>query len=273
MNKPLIVFPFDHRGSLGKDILQIPYPPQKPEDVTLFKATKALLFTAFQAAQQAIPLVPMSILVDGEFGAEIHAEAEAANIPHYLTLEASGGKLRLENPHELPQIIRNLQPTGTKILVRYTLGQETVNAEARQTILAAQKLSAERNIPFMLEVLADGPHDTHDENVLSVVTELKAHHVNPQVWKLEGLEKVETWESLRQIVRVDMIVLGRGESSERVREWLATAKKSGAVRGFAVGRTLWASEIRAWRRGTISYSQATELIARNLQDFVNLWTS
>jgi myo-inositol catabolism protein IolC len=272
MKSPFILFPFDHRGSLGKDILALPYPPPSARERAVFLATKELLYEAFLVVRGQWPQLPLGVLVDQEFGSDIHTRAAAAGIPHYLTLEQSGGPLRLEAAETLHTALRTLQPTGGKVLVRYTVGDERHNAPARQTLRHAAALCAQKNIPLLLEVLADGPHATHDENVLAAVAELSAS-VRPAYWKLEGLDDVRSWERFAEGNYGPAIVLGRGEGRGRVEEWLRVAKRSGVVDGFAIGRTLWAEPVRAWRRGTIAREQAVQEVARTFAAFVELWMS
>src|SRR5262249_51449343 len=67
--------------------------------------------------------------------------------------------------------------------------------------------------------------------------------VEPDVWKIEGLERREDCERVAAAARqggrdrVGCIVLGRGEDDRKVREWLATAAAVPGYVGFAVGRT------------------------------------
>lgn len=272
MNAPFILFPFDHRGSLGKDILSLPYPPQSAHDRTVFVATKELLYEAFLHTRTRWPQVSLGILVDDEFGGAIHEKAAEASIPHYLTLEQSGAPLRLESAEVLHRALTTYRPSGGKVLVRYTVGDERLNAPARRTLQQASAFCAQARIPLVVEVLADGPLPTHDNNVLAAVAEL-FRVVQPAYWKLEGLERVDSWKVFQRAGYGQALVLGRGESREHVEHWLRVAKQSGVVDGFAIGRTLWAEPVRAWRRGTISREHAVQEVARTFSAFLELWMS
>ena len=67
--------------------------------------------------------------------------------------------------------------------------------------------------------------------------------VEPDVWKIEGLDRREDCEKIVAAARrggrdkVGCIILGRGEDDKKVREWLTTAAGVPGFIGFAVGRT------------------------------------
>ena len=77
--------------------------------------------------------------------------------------------------------------------------------------------------------------------------------VEPDVWKIEGLDRREDCEQGRRgrarggRDRVGCIVLGRGEDDRKVREWLATAAAVPGFIGFAVGRTTFWDALTDWR--------------------------
>ena len=80
--------------------------------------------------------------------------------------------------------------------------------------------------------------------------------MEPDVWKIEGLDRREDCEKIVAAARrggrdkVGCIILGRGEDDEKVREWLAIAAAVPGFIGFAVGRTsFWEPLVAlAWRR-------------------------
>ena len=67
--------------------------------------------------------------------------------------------------------------------------------------------------------------------------------VEPDVWKIEGLDRREDCERIAEIAKrggrgqVGCIILGRGENDQKVHEWLVTAASVPGFIGFAVGRT------------------------------------
>jgi 5-dehydro-2-deoxygluconokinase len=109
--------------------------------------------------------------------------------------------------------------------------------------------------------------------MVQAMEELQDLGVEPDLWKIEGLDRHEDCENAVAAAKrggrdhVNCIVLGRGESDERVHEWLATAAAVPGFIGFAVGRTsFWGSIVR-WRDKKITREQAVDEIDSRYRDF------
>ena len=71
-------------------------------------------------------------------------------------------------------------------------------------------------------------------------------------------------------------MLGRGEDKERVIASLKIAAQSGkdtVVHGFAIGRTLFAQELRDAHEGKITKAQASQRIAENFREMIDIWNN
>src|SRR5437899_12610438 len=79
-----------------------------------------------------------------------------------------------------------------------------------------------------------GDHDAYDLELrprlmVGAIRELQDAGVEPDVWKIEGLDRREDCERIVAIARrggrdrVGCIILGRGEDEKKVREWLTIA--------------------------------------------------
>ena len=109
------------------------------------------------------------------------------------------------------------------------------------------------------------------------IEELQSAGVEPDVWKIEGLDRPE---DCAQVVaasrrdgrdRVGCIVLGRGENDEKVREWLKTAAAVPGFIGFAVGRTSFWGPLTDWKDGRIAREKAVNEIARRYREWVDIF--
>src|SRR5260370_10481498 len=101
------------------------------------------------------------------------------------------------------------------------------------------------------------------------IEELQDAQVEPDVWKIEGLDRREDCQKIVAAARrggrtrVGCIILGRGEDDNKVREWLTTAAGVPGFIGFAVGRTdLWGPLI-AWRAKKSTPQDAGAAIRRS----------
>jgi myo-inositol catabolism protein IolC len=109
------------------------------------------------------------------------------------------------------------------------------------------------------------------------IQELQDAGVEPDVWKIEGLDRREDCERIVTVAtrggrqRVGCIVLGRGEDDQRVREWLATAASVSGFIGFAVGRTDFWEPLVSYRAGKTTREAAVGEIARRYAEFVRIF--
>jgi len=113
--------------------------------------------------------------------------------------------------------------------------------------------------------------------VAQTIQELQDAGVEPDIWKIEGLERHEDCERIVAVAsqggrsQVGCIILGRGEDDSKVREWLATAAAVPGFIGFAVGRTSFWDPLVGWRAKKITRNDAVAEIARRYQGFVEIF--
>ena len=113
--------------------------------------------------------------------------------------------------------------------------------------------------------------------MVEAIRELQDRGVEPDNWKLEGLDRREDCERVVTTARAGMrhavgcIVLGRGEDDRKVREWLSVAAAVPGYIGFAIGRTVFWDPLVAWRSKQATRDQTVAEIARRYREFVDLF--
>jgi myo-inositol catabolism protein IolC len=109
--------------------------------------------------------------------------------------------------------------------------------------------------------------------MVGAIQELQDAGVEPDVWKIEGLDRRSDCEAMVKVARrdgrdkVSCIVLGRGASEQQVRNWLETASTVAGYIGFAVGRTDFWDPLVNWEGKKISREEAVNRIARHYLEF------
>src|SRR5271168_2047002 len=109
------------------------------------------------------------------------------------------------------------------------------------------------------------------------IEELQDAEIEPDVWKIEGLDRREDCEKIVASARrggrdeVGCIILGRGEDDAKVREWLTVAAAVPGFIGFAVGRTSFWDPLVDWRANRITRDAAVTEIARRYREFVEIF--
>lgn len=113
--------------------------------------------------------------------------------------------------------------------------------------------------------------------MVRAIQELQKAGVEPDVWKLEGLDRKSDCETVCKAARADgrdkvgCIVLGRGENDAKVREWLRVGANVAGVIGFAVGRTVFWEPLKNFKENKWTRAQAVDQIAQNYSGFCKLW--
>ena len=109
------------------------------------------------------------------------------------------------------------------------------------------------------------------------IEELQNAGVEPDVWKIEGLDQREDCERIVTAAQrggrgqVGCIVLGRGEDDKKVHDWLQTAAGVRGFIGFAVGRTDFWEPLVNFRAKKISREAAVAEIGRHYREFARIF--
>jgi 5-dehydro-2-deoxygluconokinase len=115
------------------------------------------------------------------------------------------------------------------------------------------------------------------ERFAQAVKEMHSAGVFPDVWKIEGTETKQAMDVCSAAVfeggsqDVQIVILGRGESMEKVEHWLTVGAQSKGVTGFAVGRTIFAEALLNMKNGQYSQQQAAQEIAERYEYFINVF--
>lgn len=294
-DRPLYILPFDHRSSFelkmfgwGEDL--------SPEQTAQIVEAKQVIYDGFKAAVEAgAPKEKVGILVDEQFGAGILRDAAARGYTVAYPVEKSGREeFEFEYGEDFDKHIESFNPTFCKVLVRYNPeGDQALNMrQAGRLKRLSEYLRANVLSRFMFELLVppekdqlgrvEGDKKKYDLELrpglmVRAVRELQDLGVEPDVWKVEGLDRREDCEKVVAAARrmgrdkVGCIVLGRGEDDKKVREWLATAAGVPGFIGFAVGRTSFWEPLVDLRAKKITREDAVAEVARRYREFVDIF--
>ena len=294
-DRPLYVLPFDHRGSFETGIFGWKG-ALTPEQTAQIAEAKQVIYDGFKAAVAAgVPKQKAAILVDEQFGAAILREAKANGFTIACPVEKSGqDEFDFEYGEDFAGHIEAFQPTFCKVLVRYNPeGNQALNRRQTERLyrLSGYLHTKSRSF-FMFELLVPaekaqldkvkGDKMAYDLEIrprlmVQTIEELQDAHVEPDVWKVEGLDRREDCERIVAAARyggrdkVSCIVLGRAENDQKVREWLRTAAAVPGFIGFAVGRTDFWEPLTGWLAKRTTRQAAVDEIARRYREFVDIF--
>jgi 5-dehydro-2-deoxygluconokinase len=294
-DKPLYVLPFDHRATFYNKMFGWKGTPTAEQTAQIAEA-KQVIYDGFQAAIAAgVPREKAGILVDEQFGSAILRDCAKNRYFSACPAERSGlAEFDFEYGEDFAKHIEQFEPTFCKVLVRYNPeGNAALNErQAARLKLLSDYLHDKGRSLYMFELLVppekeqldrlQGDKKRYDREVrprlmVQAIHELQDAGVEPDVWKIEGLDSREDCEKVVAAARrsgrdrVGCIVLGRGEDDNKVREWLATAAPVDGFIGFAVGRTAFWDPLVQWRDKKITREAAVKEISRRYQGFVNVF--
>lgn len=293
-DKPLYLLPFDHRHSYVSGMFGFK-PPLSAQQHTEVADSKRLIYDGFrEALSDGVPIDRAGILVDEEFGTQVLADARASGCVTAVSVEKSGSdEFFFEYGNAFMEHIAAVAPTFAKVLVRYNPeDDEQLNRRQADRLRslsvacrdAGQRLMFELLVPANTAQLqrCGGNRDIYDRELrpalmCRAMRALQDEDVEPDVWKIEGLDSRADCEELVRTARrggrrgVGCIVLGRGADEQRVMGWLRTAAAVPGFIGFAVGRTTFWDAVAAERKGQATHAEAVGRIAQRYLEWVRVF--
>ncbi len=294
-DKPLYVLAFDHRGSFQKKFFGVAGEPNAEETARISDA-KTVIFEGLQhALEEGLSRESAGALVDEQFGADIARKAKADGITLAMPVEKSGqDEFDFQYGEDFGAHIEEFDPTFSKVLVRYNPeGDGGMNARQTARLKRLGDWLHERDRRFLFELLVPPePHQLEavggDEErwdreerpklMKRAIAELQAGGVEPDIWKIEGIDRREDCEMISEQCRsgagrgnVACVVLGRGADQAAVDHWLRTGHGVPGYIGFAIGRSIWWDPLKAYVDGASPRDEASRRIAANYRRFIEVY--
>jgi len=283
----IYILAFDHRGSFEKMV----------GDPALVPGAKTLIWEGFQrAVEEGAPKQNSGILVDAQYGPDVARAAKAGGYKLAMPVEKTGqNEFQFEYGEAFGDKIEEFDPDFTKVLVRYNPeGDQAMNERQTARLLTLSEWLHERNRKFLFELLVpaeeaqlarvDGSEDRYDielrpELMMEVILQLQNAGVEPDIWKIEGIDDREACREIAQLVRregrdrVSCVVLGRGASDAKVDEWLRAGSGVEGYIGFAIGRSIFGESVKAYAADPQGFDRdaAAEKVAANYRRFIDVY--
>ena len=293
-DRPLYLMPFDHRHSYVTGLFHAT-PPLSTEVHEAVVGSKRVIYDGFlEAVEQGVPAGTAGVLVDEEFGAAILRDAARHGYVTALSTERSGSdEFEFEYGDAFAAHIEAFQPTFAKALVRYNPeGDSALNQRQAARLRQLSEYCRSAEYRFMFELLipptgaqsdrarADGMDyelEMRPGLMLQAISTLQDAGVEPDVWKVEGLQRRVHCEQVVAAARrrgrehVGCIVLGHGVDEKKVVTWLATAASVPGFIGFAVGRTTFWDPVADYLASKTTRQEAVSRIARRYREWVAIF--
>lgn len=294
-DKTLYILAFDHRGSFQK-ILGITSKPPTIEDVERTQDAKMVIFEGFQRAlSEGAPREAAGTLVDEQYGSDVARKAKANGLTFAMPCEQSGqDEFDFEYGDEFGKHIEDFDPVFSKVLVRYNRdGDAGMNARQTVRLKRLGDWLHERGRKFLFELLVpasgdqlasvDGSVERYDTELRPalmkrVIEALQDGGVEPDIWKIEGIESRDECAEIATLVRrngrdgVGCVVLGRGADDEKVDAWLRAGSGLPGYIGFAIGRSIFGDAMKGIGSGAMDRDSATASISAKYRRFIDVYS-
>lgn len=294
-DRRLFILAFDHRGSFKKKMFGISGRDATADEQARLADAKLLVWEGVEAAiGQGAPIEFVGALVDEEMGAAVARRAKERGVTLAMPVESSGKDVfDFEYGEEFGAHIEAFDPDFSKVLVRWN-PDDDLEAKREQGV-RLRRLSDwlhERDRKFLFELLVPasaaqlarlgGLTSAYDTEIrpaatLAAIEEIQDAGIEPDVWKIEGLDRRLSCQLLAELIRRDgrdgvvAVVLGRGADDSKVGHWLETGAGVPGYAGFAIGRTIWWDAVEGLMSETSSRQAAVERIADNYLRFIDIY--
>src|SRR2546423_11232793 len=290
----LFILASAHRGSFQKKMFGIQGDPDAEQTRTIADAKHLIFEGLVKATEQGAPAEAIGALVGEQCGGDIPEQAKSKGMKLAMPVEKSGqNEFDFEYGDQFGEHIEKFDPDFSKVLVRYNPEDDAeMNRRQSERLKRLSDWLHERDRKFLFELLvpatdaqlekAGGDTDRYDaelrpELMRRTIEELQNAGVEPDIWKIEGVDERSDAETLAVQTRVGgrdgvvCVLLGRGASTEKVDHWLRVASPVEGFVGFAIGRSIWWDALKGFLEGGLDRDAASDQIAENYLRFVKVY--
>jgi 5-dehydro-2-deoxygluconokinase len=219
-------------------------------------------------------------LLDDTYGREAMFDAAKLGLWVGRPLEKPGSRpLEFEFTQDVGARLVDWPVTHTiKCLAFYHPGDPAdLKAAQQQKLVTLYEAARKVGRELLVEIIAGKHGALDDTTVARALDELYGLGIKPDWWKLEPQASATAWANIAAtIARHDpycrgIVLLGLDAPEEELgRAFRATAGQ-GAVKGFAVGRTIFSAAAQSWLSGAIDDGAAISDMAERFAGLVDLW--
>ena len=248
-----------------------------PERISAFKS---LALRAVDAVANGSS--EFGVLLDGRYG--MRGLEAAADYPYWTgrPIEAAGSRpLEFECSADVATEIATWpRHHVVKCLVFYHPDDpEELRSRQERQLLRLQDACRKTGHELLLEIIASQHGSLNATTVARIIQRFYELGLRPDWWKLEPDADERVWVNIGQVIRDNdascrgVLLLGLQASEERLAAMMRTAATHPIVKGFAVGRTIFADVAERWMLGQIDDDLAVQELAQRFGRLVDIWRS
>lgn len=268
----LTVLAMDHRSQFealcektGADPARIP-------------AFKALALQAVDRLAQGD--TGFGVLLDGRFG--MRGLEAAADYPYWIgrPIELPGScPLEFESSADVATELASWPRNHVVKCLAFYHPDDAADLRERQErqLLRLQDAARKTGHELLAEIIASRNGEVDDMTASRAIQRLYDLGMKPDWWKLEPSDSVQAWRNIEAtIARNDphcrgVVLLGLSAPEDELIASFQAAAAVPVVKGFAVGRTIFADAAERWLSGSIDDETAIADLARRFRVLVDAW--
>jgi 5-dehydro-2-deoxygluconokinase len=271
-SRNLLALAIDHRAQLQQMAQRFGAPVEKLERL------KELAVEA--AVSVANGRDGFGMLLDNTYGASALRLASQKNLWLACPVELPGSRpLDFDHIDSLGAALVEWPPDVTvKCLCLYHPDDPVELREAQERelrrVAAACRIQGRE---FLLEIISGKHGPLQDDTVARVMRRVYELDIFPDWWKLEPQPSSQAWQHCVDVMTGcdpycrGIVVLGLDAPIDSLVSSLQLAARQPAVRGFAVGRTIFGQAAEAFLAGRMSETEVVEDIANRFRVLVDVW--
>ena len=155
--------------------------------------------------------------------------------------------------------------------------EKNIKEQQEKSLLRLHEAARKIGRELLIEIIAGKNGPLGDETVSKVMSRLYELGIKPDWWKLEPQTSKIAWQNISNAIEENdvycrgIVLLGLEAPEEQLREAFASAISSPWVKGFAVGRTIFAEAANAWLQGEIDDEAAIADMENKFQRLTDSW--
>ncbi|MBY8918493.1 5-dehydro-2-deoxygluconokinase (plasmid) [Nitratireductor sp. L1-7-SE] len=165
-----------------------------------------------------------------------------------------------------------------KVLCFYHPDDEPKMREEQEATVRRLFAASRRNrLEMLLEIIPSKVAACDDDTAARVIERFYEIGVFPDWWKLEPMTSRAAWQNACDAIRRNdpytrgIVVLGLDAPAKELEDSFAVAASFDLVKGFAVGRTIFADAARRWLSGAIDDRTAIAEMTENYANLCAVW--
>jgi 5-dehydro-2-deoxygluconokinase len=220
------------------------------------------------------------VLLDGRYGAEALREATETDYWVGRPIEVPQSRpLQFEAGHDVGLELNTWPAVHVvKCLVLYHPDDEPgLREEQERQLLILFDACRKSGHELLLELILPEDMSSDARTRGRALSRLYELGIKPDWWKLEPQLDPESWKHVESVIESHdpycrgVVVLGAARAEEGLLQALRVAARFKCVKGFAVGRTIFADVASDWLSGVIDEHAACRVMASRLQALASAW--